>query len=463
VWFEHRHGEEALLLRRREQNEGYMAGTPDAGALELKKEPRGDIPVELHGGKQYDRGAAILHTLRREIGDEAFWDGVKRYVDGRKDCAVTSEDLRHAMEAAAGRDLKWFWDQWVYGAGYPVLEVTHTAGANTMTVRQVQSRRGSQGLFRITVPVRAGLDGPVQRLLVTQEKHEFLLGKPAPYVRVGVNGDLLMRVRYQPPASTLGTMLLHDPDVNARLDAVYALEPFGATGVEALAQAVTRDASYGVREECARVLGRLQGGDTGEQATRALLQAAKDQDPRVRETALEALGSGPRALVADTLREAVRKETKDYPRAAAAKSLGRVHAEGAFEELDRLLSVESHGDCVRMGALEGMAALGSWRGLEKALTYLDYRWGKGANHRLRETALGVATSLAPDDRDVHARIVALLSDPYHRMRGWAAEACGKFRVRAAVPRLKELAEKDAHGGVKAAAKTALERLEPPKK
>jgi aminopeptidase N len=462
VWFEHRHGEEALLLRRREQNEGYMAGTPDAGALDLKKEPRGDIPVELHGGKQYDRGAAILHTLRREIGDEAFWDGVKRYVAGRRDCAVTSEDLRHAMEAAAGRDLKWFWEQWVYGAGYPVLEVTHAPGSNMMTVRQVQSRRGPQGLFRITVPVRAGADGPVQRMLVTQEKHDFFLGRPAPYVRVGVQGDLLMKVRYQPSLDTLGVML-RDPDVNARLDAAYALEPYGQQGVAALATAVEKDASYAVREECARVLGRLQGGEWGADATKALIAAAKDEDPRVRETALEALGAGPRALVAATLLQAARTETKDYPRAAAAKALGRVHAEGAFEELEKLLAVESHGDCVRAAALEGMAALGSWRGTEKALAFLDYKWGKGANHKLRETALNVATSLAPDDRDVHARLVALLSDPYHRMRAWAAEACGKFKVRAALPKLKELAEKDWHGSVKGAAKAAVERLEAPKK
>ena len=62
----------------------------------------------------------------------------------------------------------------------------------------------------------------------------------------------------------------------------------------------------------------------------------------------------------------------------------------------------------------------------------------------------------------HARIVLLLKDPYHNMRSWAAEACGKYKIRAALPALKELSEKDWHGGVKASAKTAVERLEPKK-
>jgi aminopeptidase N len=468
VWYEHRFGEEQLLLRRREQNEGYMAGTPDAGALDLHKEPRGDIPVELHGGKQYDRGAAILHTLRREIGDQAFWDGVKRYVAGRKDCAVTSEDLRHAMEESAGRDLKWFWDQWVYGAGYPVFEVKHDPATRLLEIRQTQPRKNAQGLFRITVPLRMGSEGRPQLVAITQERTVVpdlvdTRDRNPTYVRFGVGGDLLMRVKVDQPMSAWAAMLWADPDVNARLDAVYALEPFGSSAVQPLAIATTKDKSYGVREEAARVLGRLQGGSGGERATQALLTAASDEDSRVRETALEALGTGPRALVQDVLRRAAEGGPKDYPRAAAAESLGRVHADGAFETLEKLLAVDSHGDCIRIGALKGMAALGSWKGVEKALPFLDYRWGKGGTHKLRQTALNTVTSLSPDDRDVHARLVALLKDPYHHMRSWAAEACGKYKVRAALPILKEMAEKDWHGAPKGAAKTAVERLEAPKK
>jgi hypothetical protein len=63
---------------------------------------------------------------------------------------------------------------------------------------------------------------------------------------------------------------------------------------------------------------------------------------------------------------------------------------------------------------------------------------------------------------VHARLVDLLDDRYHHMRAWAAEACGKLKVRAAVPALKLLAEHDWHGGPKSAAATALERIEPKK-
>lgn len=462
VWFEHRYGEEALLLRRREQNDGYMAGTPDAGALELKKEPRGDIPLELHGGKQYDRGAAILHTLRREIGDPAFWKGVQGYVDGRRDCAVTSEDLRHAMERACGRDLKWFWEQWVYGAGYPVLDVRYDPKTGRTEIRQVQSRKGGQGLFRVSLPVRAGRDGKVATLLVHQERHVFSMPVGAPYLRVGVRGDLLLKVKQDLPLEGWVAML-QDPDVNARIEAVYAHEPFGIPAVGPLRAAATTDASWSVREEAARVLGRLQQGGLEDGATQALLACVTDADARVRETALEALGAGPREGVQAALKAALARERaaggSDYALAAAAKALGRVHADGAYETLVELLGVDSHGDVVRAAALEGLAELGEYRCLTHALAHLPYAWGKGGTHKLRQTALNAAVALAPDNPDVHARLVDLLDDRYHHMRSWAAEACGKLKVRAAVPALKLLAEKDWHGGPKAAAATALERIE----
>ena len=104
--------------------------------------------------------------------------------------------------------------------------------------------------------------------------------------------------------------------------------------------------------------------------------------------------------------------------------------------------------------------------VELALPYLHYRWGKGANHKLRKTALDCITALRPDDREVHAALVDLLQDPYHGMRSWAAEACGKFDVRPAIQALRKLRDHDWNGGVRGAARKALERMkvkDPPKK
>jgi aminopeptidase N len=453
LWYEHSEGEDSFLLRRRDQNHGYLSDTPHPEDLGLTKAPRGDLPLELHGGKQYNRGAAILHMLRREVGDDVFRDAVRRYVASFRDTCVTSEGFRRIVEQTAGRDLKWFFDEWVYGAGYPVLQVTRHG--THVTVRQVQPRKGGQDLFRISVPARLGPDGEVKTLTITRDQNTFTLppGK-SDYIRFGVGGDLLMTVRLDQPPEAWKAMLAEDPDITARLDAAEALEEFGPEAVAPLAKAAHDDKAWAVRQKAVEILGRIEAPD----AAAAILPAAKDEDARVRQTAMASLGKKSRAEVGAALAEAIANEPHPYVRAEAARSAGRVKMDGAFEALKGLLSVESHENVVRQGALEGLRHLGDPRGAELAIPFLDYSYGLGGTHRMRQTALETLTTLWPDSRRTREILQGLLDDPYHNMRAWAAEACGKYGVKAAIPRLKEMAEKDWADGAKGAAKTALERL-----
>jgi aminopeptidase N len=65
-------------------------------------------------GVTYFRGALVLHRLRLELGEDAFWDGIRRYVKARPPAGARSEDLRAALEAASGRELRAFFARWVY-------------------------------------------------------------------------------------------------------------------------------------------------------------------------------------------------------------------------------------------------------------------------------------------------------------------------------------------------------------
>lgn len=79
----------------------------------------------------YQKGGAVIHTLREEIGDEAFWKGVTIYLERHKFQNVETPDLQKAMEEAAKTDLEWFFSQWVYGKGYPRLNVKRTYNTKT--------------------------------------------------------------------------------------------------------------------------------------------------------------------------------------------------------------------------------------------------------------------------------------------------------------------------------------------
>jgi aminopeptidase N len=73
----------------------------------------------------YNKGAAVLHMLRRLIGDEAFFSGLRQYYLASCFSKASTEDLRLMMEAAAGRSLQRFFERWIYGATLPQISFSY--------------------------------------------------------------------------------------------------------------------------------------------------------------------------------------------------------------------------------------------------------------------------------------------------------------------------------------------------
>lgn len=91
----------------------------------------------------YQKGSWVLHMLRNEVGDEAFWSGIRSYYSRFMNSNATTTDFSRAMEEASGLDLERFFDQWLYSGGNPRLEGSweYDPGAGTLLVdlNQAQS------------------------------------------------------------------------------------------------------------------------------------------------------------------------------------------------------------------------------------------------------------------------------------------------------------------------------------
>jgi len=70
----------------------------------------------------YDKGAAVLHMLRRLVGDEAFFNGLRRFYRASRFHKAGTEDLKQAMEAETGRSFERFFDRWIYGSSLPTVK-----------------------------------------------------------------------------------------------------------------------------------------------------------------------------------------------------------------------------------------------------------------------------------------------------------------------------------------------------
>lgn len=75
----------------------------------------------------YEKGALVLHMLRRTVGDERFMNVLSRFYRQNAGKLVTTADFEAAVETETGREMNWFFDQWIRDTGYPVYRVYFTS------------------------------------------------------------------------------------------------------------------------------------------------------------------------------------------------------------------------------------------------------------------------------------------------------------------------------------------------
>lgn len=108
----------------------------------------------------YNKGAMVLHMLRRKLGDAVFFQGLKDYLSDPAlsyGYAKTPDLIRNMEAAAGGEDLSEFFNDWIYGEGYPRYTVTwnQVEGPSSInvTISQTQSH-SSVSFFEAPVPLR---------------------------------------------------------------------------------------------------------------------------------------------------------------------------------------------------------------------------------------------------------------------------------------------------------------------
>ena len=107
----------------------------------------------------YQKGGWTLHMLRYNMGTEHFWDGIREYYRRYQNLNASTDDLRFVMERTSGRDLRWFFDQWLTRSGVPALTGgwRYDAGAKQVVIELTQSQTGEP--YRLQLEFGIALPG----------------------------------------------------------------------------------------------------------------------------------------------------------------------------------------------------------------------------------------------------------------------------------------------------------------
>jgi aminopeptidase N len=106
----------------------------------------------------YAKGAAIIHMIRQEIGnDELFFSILKEFLIRYRNNTATGDEFKELLAEMTGRNFDLFFQQWYKGEGYPVLAVNWFHRNDTLYVRSLQTPSASTPVFNTLVEYRVSL------------------------------------------------------------------------------------------------------------------------------------------------------------------------------------------------------------------------------------------------------------------------------------------------------------------
>ena len=434
-------------------------------------------PIEIFDRHLYEKAGAVLHMLRGELGDGRFWRSIAHYVEQNAQRNVETIDLIRAIEEATGRNMRGFFDQWIYRGGHPELEVSVSWDAKrkaaTVTIDQKQTVDDNNPPYRFDVDLgfcetlpaapaaNAGPD-PLpgeRRIRASIERAHETITVPLDFepllVRFDPGAWLLGSITYKLGATLAAATLQGDPDPVARIRAARELAKDGSqTARDALRAAFERDPFWGVLDEAAAALGKTRAPFARE----ILLGALRHAHPKVRRPAATALGNFRDADTASALLRIAGEDPSYFVRAAALGALGKTRDPRAFPVLAAALRERTWNGTVEAGAARGLAELADPRGVDALLEAI--RLGRDEGLR-RATAGALARAgelLYPERARIVDAILQLLDDPMFLVQLaaiGAAEALGDER---ALPALERLASTGFDGRVRRDAAEAAIRI-----
>jgi aminopeptidase N len=423
-----------------------------------------DAPLDLFDRHLYEKGGLVLHAMRAELGDTLFWRGVHTYLTQHALGVVETRDLQRAMEAVSGRSLGRLFEQWLYRAGHPELEVdlSWDKGILSVATKQVQAPGdGVPSVFELTLDLdlATGDGAPSRRSVrVTEKQQSFAVPsatRPS-YVVVDPAMRIVGELRVRGPNDMFREQLARAPTARGRWLAAQALVRFDdLPTIQALSARLSDEAEFwGTRVECASALGKIRARE----CFAALSEARKIAHPKVRRGVLEALGQFRTLEAMEAIKPYALRDESFLVESESARALGRTQQAASFDTLVDLLERSSWFDVVRAGAIDGLAALRD----ERALSHLGARVRYGHSPRARRAAILALPKIA-SDRKTRETLEGLLEDGDPIVRIDVVRALGELGDAKARPALRERLEIDLDARVRRRIREVLRDLTEPRR
>jgi len=192
LWDEYKYGKDAGDEHNYEAMQQYLqSGSDNKDLVRFYYRDKEDV----FDAVSYNKGGRILNMLRNYLGDSAFFRSLNKYLTDNKFKTGEAQQLRLAFEAVTGQDLNWYWNQWYYGSGHPVVKIDYnyndSAGKAMVIIHQTQA---GDKVFKlpIAIDVYNGADKKRYKVWMNDKVDTFTFNYTKRPDLINVDGDKIL-------------------------------------------------------------------------------------------------------------------------------------------------------------------------------------------------------------------------------------------------------------------------------
>ncbi|SEN99293.1 aminopeptidase N [bacterium A37T11] len=291
LWENYKYGKDAGDAQGYKEMQGYLqSGSEKKDLVRFFYKDKED----MFDAVSYNKGGRILHMLKHDVGDEAFFKALNLYLTQNKFGTGEAHQLRLAFEQVTGQDLNWFWNQWYFGAGHPVLDISYGYDSigHTASVTIAQQQEGDT-LFRLPIDIDFYLNKQKKRysVVMDQRKQTFTFPAASKPDLINVDGDKVLLAEkndHKSMADFMNLYKLAGGYVDRKEAISYAAAHPDENGSNALISLALNDPFHGIRSDV------LQGTNPTAYSADdfAVIERLAKSDPNriVRSQAVDVLG-----------------------------------------------------------------------------------------------------------------------------------------------------------------------------
>ncbi len=334
LWFEHKYGKDEADFHRQNELFGYLNQVQSGNIHPLIHFGYTD-KEEMFDGHSYNKGGLVLHMLRKYMGDEAFYAGLKKYLTDNAFSAVEAHHLRLAMESIIGEDLNWFFNQWFFNQGHPILSYETAFDEDnkelTLIIFQEQDPEYNPAIFILPMEVAVYYeDGSYESFSIKIDEREqifkFNLKNDFANVILDHHDELLCIINEDKSDLAYKNQYLFAPNYIHRLKALQYFISNESPLEEAVIGKAIEDSHWSIR---AGALSSLAISD--DSRNKIITLATADLNSNVRASAIQLLASDAEHDHENIITTAITQEKALVVKSEALKALSQIKPEVALK------------------------------------------------------------------------------------------------------------------------------------